>query len=292
MVKPVEEVVQEFNKIVNMTKEELEEFLSTEESQNAGWGEGEESVGHNSGRHIIDILSKNPEKKPESYDEPMVEHMRKVVAYCNRHIKGELPSLESKSVDDIKQTKSYLSLKNWGHDVLKYLGKDSGDKKEEQGADADAEKKEGENGAEEEKKDEEKKEEGEEKKEEENKEEKEGEKKEDEKKEEEEKKDDDKEEKNDNKEEETKEEQAPAQEASEQPQDDAPDAAQAGDDEPAAEEVEDAQENGDKRKTDGAEQEAPQKAQKTEKAESAPTRRSTRGAKPVKSYNEDDEDDE
>lgn len=48
MVKPVEEVVQEFNKIVNMTVEELESFLKTEESQNAGWGEGEESVGHNS----------------------------------------------------------------------------------------------------------------------------------------------------------------------------------------------------------------------------------------------------
>ena len=47
MTKAVEEVIIEFNKLVNMSVEELEEFLKTEESQNAGWGEGEESVGHN-----------------------------------------------------------------------------------------------------------------------------------------------------------------------------------------------------------------------------------------------------
>ena len=47
MTKAVEEVISEFNKLVNMSVEELEGFLKTEESQNAGWGEGEESVGHN-----------------------------------------------------------------------------------------------------------------------------------------------------------------------------------------------------------------------------------------------------
>lgn len=48
MSKPNEQVIEEFNKIVNITVEELESFLNTEESKNAGWGEGDESVGHNS----------------------------------------------------------------------------------------------------------------------------------------------------------------------------------------------------------------------------------------------------
>ncbi|TIB15095.1 hypothetical protein E3P89_00718 [Wallemia ichthyophaga] len=288
MSKPNEQVIEEFNKIVNITVEELESFLNTEESKNAGWGEGDESVGHNSGRHIVDILTKNPEKKPESYDEGMLEHMRKIVAYCNRHIAGEMPSLESKSLDEIKHSKSYLSLKNWGHDVLKYLQKEDKPAEEDKEKSADDEKREdgtaeGEKqaekqedapaSAEEEKKQEDapaaedKQENGHEEPAQEEKEEQPA---------------DEAEDKSDDKADDT--EQLAAEEAA-----DVPDAAQAGDDAPADEELED---NAEKRGADASEQESPQKAQKTDKSESAPTRRSARAAKQVKSYNEDEEDDE
>ena len=35
-----------------------------------------------SGRKIIDILSRNPNKDPEGYEEDDIAHMRKVVSYC------------------------------------------------------------------------------------------------------------------------------------------------------------------------------------------------------------------
>ncbi|EIM21821.1 hypothetical protein E3Q22_03303 [Wallemia mellicola] len=264
MTKAVEEVISEFNKLVNMSVEELEEFLKTEESQNAGWGEGEESVGHNSGRNIVDILKNNPEKKPESYDESALEHMRKVVAYCNRHIQGELSSLESKTADEVKQAKSYLSLKNWGHDVLKYLNKGDEEKTEEKPAEESKEEQPAENKEEQPTEQPEPEQPAEEQKEDAS------------------AQDDKKDEEAAPAQEEEKKEETPA---------DAPDAAEAQDDGPAPEEQEDTQNtDAEKRKTDAPEQEASQKAQKTENTESAPTRRSTRGAKPIKSYNEDEDD--
>ena len=39
----------------------------TEDSQGAGWGDGDESVGHQSGRKIVDILQRNPKKDPSKY---------------------------------------------------------------------------------------------------------------------------------------------------------------------------------------------------------------------------------
>lgn len=35
-----------------------------------------------SGRKIIDILSRNPKKDPDGYEEDDIAHMRKVVSYC------------------------------------------------------------------------------------------------------------------------------------------------------------------------------------------------------------------
>lgn len=35
------------------------------------------------------ILEKNPTKDPNNYDEEDVEHMRRVVAYCKRHLAQE-----------------------------------------------------------------------------------------------------------------------------------------------------------------------------------------------------------
>ena len=55
----------------------------------------------NSGRMIIQILERNPKKDPEQYDGEDTPHMRKVVAYCKRHMaqeaKGPAKNPESKS---------------------------------------------------------------------------------------------------------------------------------------------------------------------------------------------------
>lgn len=72
---------------VNMTVEELEEWLETEDSKGAGWtasGEGE-AVGHQSGKKIIEILKQYPkEGKPEDYEEEDLKHMRKVSSPSTR----------------------------------------------------------------------------------------------------------------------------------------------------------------------------------------------------------------
>lgn len=79
-----DEVIKEFNELVNMTASELEKWLKSSDSNSAGWpkdsGDGE-SVGHDSGRKIVEILKDNPQKNPDKYDNDQIEHMRKVVAY-------------------------------------------------------------------------------------------------------------------------------------------------------------------------------------------------------------------
>ena len=48
-----------------MTADEIETFLKTDDSTGAGWGKEDgsgESVGHESGRKIVDILKRNPDK--------------------------------------------------------------------------------------------------------------------------------------------------------------------------------------------------------------------------------------
>jgi uncharacterized protein DUF3140 len=85
-MKPSEEVITEFNELVNMTAEELEKWLKSGDSNSAGWskddaeGDGE-TVGHDSGRKIVEILKENPDKDADRYTEDQIEHMRKVVAY-------------------------------------------------------------------------------------------------------------------------------------------------------------------------------------------------------------------
>ena len=66
-----------------------------------------------SGRKIIAILEKNPSKDPGKYDQEDIDHMRKVVAYCKRHLAQE------QSAKQNPESKSAKSLKNWGHDPLK-----------------------------------------------------------------------------------------------------------------------------------------------------------------------------
>ncbi|KAL4727747.1 hypothetical protein ACLX1H_004435 [Fusarium chlamydosporum] len=139
-----DEVIQEFNEIVNMTASDLEKWLKSDDSNSAGWpkeDENGETVGHDSGRKIVEILKENPKKDPSKYTDEQVQHMRKVVSYCKRHLAQETKTNKDKSPEEVKKTKSYASLKNWGHDFLKAQGKEGGsdDKEEEEEADDGAE---------------------------------------------------------------------------------------------------------------------------------------------------------
>lgn len=89
MGKSDDQVIKEFNDLVNMSVSDLEAWLETEESQGSGWGEGDETVGHQSGTKIVDILKRNPKKDAGKYEDKDLEHMRKVAAYCNRHLAQE-----------------------------------------------------------------------------------------------------------------------------------------------------------------------------------------------------------
>ncbi len=86
-MKDVSEVIREFNDLVNISASDLEAWLKSDDSRSAGWpkrgnegGDGE-SVGHDSGRKIVEILKANPQKDPEKYTDEQIGHMRKVVSY-------------------------------------------------------------------------------------------------------------------------------------------------------------------------------------------------------------------
>ncbi|KAJ4215495.1 hypothetical protein NW759_009915 [Fusarium solani] len=134
-MKGKDQVIQEFNDLVNMSASELERWLKSDDSNSAGWpkeDENGETVGHDSGRKIVEILKENPEKEAEKYTDEQVEHMRKVVSYCKRHLAQETKGNSEKSAEEVKKTKSYASLKNWGHDFLKAKGKEDNEKEEEE----------------------------------------------------------------------------------------------------------------------------------------------------------------
>ncbi|KAI1431720.1 hypothetical protein GGR50DRAFT_678117 [Xylaria sp. CBS 124048] len=95
MVKSKQTVIEEFNDLVNMSPEDLATWLESPSSQSAGWKKEDEAsgetIGHESGRKIIQILRKNPSRAPEAYDDGDIEHMRRVVSYCKRHLAQEFP---------------------------------------------------------------------------------------------------------------------------------------------------------------------------------------------------------
>ncbi|MHA7283582.1 DUF3140 domain-containing protein [Arthrobacter sp. TMS2-4] len=105
----LDEIWPQWKDAVTMSPSELESWLDTEESRSVGQKEedGGESVGHRSGRKIIDILR----TKRDDLTSGDVEHMRKVVGYVHRH-------LAQKPSKDIETSKWRYSLMNWGHDPL------------------------------------------------------------------------------------------------------------------------------------------------------------------------------
>ena len=99
----------EFQDAVNMSADELETWLRTDESRGVGQKSGgAESVGHESGRRIVTLLRT---KKADLTDDDEA-HMRKVVGYVHRH-------LAQRPDGDVTDTKWRYSLMNWGHDPLK-----------------------------------------------------------------------------------------------------------------------------------------------------------------------------
>ncbi|MEU9692747.1 DUF3140 domain-containing protein [Amycolatopsis japonica] len=104
-----DDVHTEFGEAVNMTAGELEKWLTTDESREAGQHkDGGESVGHESGRRIVTILR----TKQAELSEKDERHMRKVVGYVHRHL-AQRPS------GDVEDTTWRYSLMNWGHDPCK-----------------------------------------------------------------------------------------------------------------------------------------------------------------------------
>ncbi len=103
------ETRKQFKQAVNMTASELENWLATDESKDVGWkgedGKGSgESVGHKSGKRIIDLLHAHA---ADLTDDDLA-HMKKVVGYVARHMKQKPENPDGSSWE--------ASLKNWGHD--------------------------------------------------------------------------------------------------------------------------------------------------------------------------------
>lgn len=103
----------EFADAVNMAPAEIEKWLETDESKRVGWkgddGQGSgESVGHKSGRRIVDIKRTNK----ADLTEDDYAHMKKVHAYVARH-SAQGPTKDRKDSD------WRYSLMNWGHDPCK-----------------------------------------------------------------------------------------------------------------------------------------------------------------------------
>lgn len=94
-----------------MTASEIERWLRTPESKAVGWkgrdGQRAESVGHASGRRIVEILRT---KKSDLADGDY-RHMRKVIGYVRRHLAQEPANKVS--------SRWRYSLMNWGQDPLK-----------------------------------------------------------------------------------------------------------------------------------------------------------------------------
>ena len=105
-------VWQRFHAAVNMSADEIEDWLGGEESRTVGFirpGE-RESVGRQSGRRIVAIL-RTPR---EALDGGDYAHMRKVAGFVARH-RGQGPHDEWR----VPGSRWRWSLMNWGHDPLK-----------------------------------------------------------------------------------------------------------------------------------------------------------------------------
>jgi ribosomal protein L11 len=103
------QVYTEFKEVVNMTSAAISTWLDTPESKKVGQTEAgsSESIGHHSGKKIIEILRK---KEADLTDDDYA-HMHKVISYVRRH-SAQKPA-------HVEGSNWLYSLKNWGHDPEK-----------------------------------------------------------------------------------------------------------------------------------------------------------------------------
>jgi hypothetical protein len=103
------EIYDDFMNSVNMQPSELEDWLESNESKSVGdSSSGGESIGHQSGRRIVEIKRT---KKDDLTDDDY-QHMQKVNGYVSRH-------LAQRPDGDVTETNWRYSLMNWGHDPIK-----------------------------------------------------------------------------------------------------------------------------------------------------------------------------
>lgn len=99
-------IAADFAAAVNMEADELEAWLETPESKRVGFKrDGRESVGHASGRRIVELVRQGPVNVGDYV------HMRKVVGFVRRHRAQEPANMVS--------SRWRYSLMNWGHDPLR-----------------------------------------------------------------------------------------------------------------------------------------------------------------------------
>ncbi|HYJ83475.1 MAG TPA: DUF3140 domain-containing protein [Allosphingosinicella sp.] len=99
-------IAADFAAAVNMEADELEAWLETPESRRVGFKrDGGESVGHASGRRIVELLRHGPSGDSD------YAHMRKTVGFVRRHRAQEPANMVT--------SRWRYSLMNWGHDPLK-----------------------------------------------------------------------------------------------------------------------------------------------------------------------------
>lgn len=103
-----EEIYQDFKDKVNMAPKELEDWLETDESKSVGKDDGDgESVGHKSGKRIVNIKRTNK----DDLTDDQYEHINKVNGYIARHT--------AQKPETVEGSNWLYSLKNWGHDPTK-----------------------------------------------------------------------------------------------------------------------------------------------------------------------------
>lgn len=105
------QTIDEFKTAVNMTPAQLQKWLESEDSQRVGQKHGDgESVGHQSGRRIVELLH----RRMDDLSDDDLAHMRKVVGYIHRHL-AQGPTRQDPAHSDWR-----YSLMNWGHDPTKH----------------------------------------------------------------------------------------------------------------------------------------------------------------------------
>ncbi len=106
-----EEVWKEFQEKQNMTSSELESWLDTEESKNAGKEmDNGETVGHSAGRSILNIREKSKSELTEANWDRINET---VGIYHQKLHPSQKPS------SNVEDSNWHRALKNWVHDALK-----------------------------------------------------------------------------------------------------------------------------------------------------------------------------